>query len=584
MKGALWLLAALAAVPLSAQKDDAVLRAMVDEMQRSRLLRTMPFAQPYFFSYALHDGDSVNASARLGALNGARRIRFRLPQVEIRAGDYQFDNTNFLGFGFYPGARYDVGEFPIDDSYAVLRRHLWLATDMVYKAAIQAFSGKRAALRDVARGEELPDFYHAAPAEVLTPAPVPAIDEKEWAGRVRRISAVFLSYPAVMRSMAAFEGASGRLRIVTSEGTRVRVPEGSAALRVLASAQAADGMTLRDAAFFYALDPAGMAPEAEMERAAREVAENLTALVRAPVGEAYTGPVLFEGIAAGQLFAEVLGKNLAAPRRPVGPPGRPVPFAASELENRAGTRILPEWMDVVDDPGQTEWNGRALFGHYAVDLEGVKAQRVSLVEKGVLENFLLTRQPVKGFSESNGHARLPGSFGVKAAAVSNLFVTATGGLPAAELRQKFIALCRERNRPYGILIRKMDFPSSASAEEVRRLLAGMAQSGGAARPVSLPLLAYRVYPDGREEPVRGLHFRGLNARSLKDIVAASSDSSVFDFYDSNAPFAMIGGAAFVAEASVIAPSVLVDDLELEPIQEEWPKPPVAPAPPLAPER
>jgi hypothetical protein len=410
---------------------------------------------------------------------------------------------------------------------------------------------------------------------------MPPIDEKAWGARVRRLSAVFLNYPGVMRSSVSFEGGAGRLYLLNSEGARIRVPEGSAALRVLATAQAPDGMPLRDNAIFYALDPARMPPDSEIERAARDVATDLTALVQAPAGEAYTGPVLFEGAAAGQLFAQLLGKNLAVPRRPVSPRGRPLPFASSEFENRLNSRILPEWIDVVDDPGQVDWHGRPLFGHYDVDLEGIRAQRVSLVEKGVLKNFLLTRQPVKGFTASNGHARLPGSFGAKAAGAGNLFVNAAGGVPPAELRKRLVDLCRERNKPYGILIRKMDFPSSASVDELRRMLAGMAQSGGAARPVSLPLLVYRVYPDGREELVRGLRFRGLDARSLKDILAASNEPAVFDFYDSTAPFAMIGGATFVSETSVIAPSVLLDDVELEPMKEDLPKLPVVPPPPLA---
>ena len=144
-----------------------------------------------------------------------------------------------------------------------------------------------------------------------------------------------------------------------------------------------------------------------------------------------------------------------------------------------------------------------------------------------------------------------------------------------------IEACRERNKPYGIVIRKMDFPSSASFQELRRVLAGMAQSGTNARPVSLPILVYRLYPDGREELVRGLRFRGFSVKSLKDIMAASDEQFVFDFYDSAAPFAVMGGASFVSEASTIAPSVLVDDLELEPAEEELPKPPLVSAPPLA---
>jgi hypothetical protein len=140
-----------------------------------------------------------------------------------------------------------------------------------------------------------------------------------------------------------------------------------------------------------------------------------------------------------------------------------------------------------------------------------------------------------------------------------------------------LELCAARGKPYGIVVRKMDFPSSATIDEARRMLAG-AQGGG--RPVSMPVLVYRVYPDGREELVRGLHFRGLNARSLKDIVAAGDDSAAFEFLDSTAPFALIGAASFTSEVSVVAPSILIDDLELHPVEEEMPKLPAAPPPEL----
>jgi hypothetical protein len=235
-------------------------------------------------------------------------------------------------------------------------------------------------------------------------------------------------------------------------------------------------------------------------------------------------------------------------------------------------------MDVVDDPAQREWRGRPLFGHYRVDLEGVAPAPLTLVEKGTLKSFLLTRQPVKGFPGSNGRARLPGGYGAKSATFGNLFVRATETVAEAELRQRLIELCRQRNKPYGIIIRKMDFPSSASLDDMRRLLTASASSG--ARPVSPPLLAYRLYLDGREEPVRGLRFRNLNTRVFRDILAASAETHVFDFLDSGAPLGITAGASYLAECSVIAPSILVDDLELERPQEEQTRPPLVPPPPL----
>jgi hypothetical protein len=123
----------------------------------------------------------------------------------------------------------------------------------------------------------------------------------------------------------------------------------------------------------------------------------------------------------------------------------------------------------------------------------------------------------------------------------------------------------------------MDFPSSGSIDEVRRLL----QGGQGGRPVSIPLLAYKVFPDGREELIRAVRFRGFNARSLKDVLAAGDDMTVFEFMDNPAPFALIGASGFSTEAAVIAPSILVDDLELHPLEDELPKLPVVPAPTLA---
>jgi hypothetical protein len=136
-----------------------------------------------------------------------------------------------------------------------------------------------------------------------------------------------------------------------------------------------------------------------------------------------------------------------------------------------------------------------------------------------------------------------------------------------------------RGKPYGVIVRKMDFPSSASVEEARRVLNG-AQSGGS-QPLSLPLLVYRLFPDGHEELVRGLRFRGLNTRSFRDVVAAGDDAAAFDFLDNQAPFALMGGAGYVSNATVVAPSLLIDDLELHPLEDELPKLPVVPAPELS---
>lgn len=569
--------AVLCAALLSAQAPptDPILKAMHDEMERSRALNLPDLEKPYFIGYGMDEAETFTVSATLGGILSRRRDHLREPEVEVRVGDYKFDNTNYAG-RFGGGSQYDLSRFPLDNAYPVLRRYLWLETDSAYKSAVEAISRKRAALKNLTQSDQISDFAHAEPLHSVHEFRHLSIDENAWTDRVRSLSDIFSQFPDVKASGVELEASEGGYYLVNSEGTEVKEPESVTVLRVRASSQAPDGMTVRDAAVFHALDPSHMPGDAELRRTITAEAQNVTALAHAPKGEDYSGPVLFEGAAGAQLFAEVLGGNLTLTRRPVVDGGRGGGGAASEFEGRIGSRILPDSFNVVDDPSQTEWHGRALFGHYEVDREGVAAKPLRLVEKGVLKSFLLTRQPVRGFEGSNGRARLPGGFGASYATISNLFVSSDETTPAGEMKKKLIDLIQSRNKPYGMLVRRMDFPSTGSVDEIRRLLSGN-QGGG--RPVSMPILIYKVYPDGHEELVRGLRFRGFNAKSLRDILATGDDSTAFEFMDSAAPFALVGASTFTTEACVIAPSILIDDLELRPVEEELPKLPVVPPPP-----
>ena len=572
------LLLLCACASYAADSGDVILRAMRAELDRARNLTFANLESPYYVEANIDDVASFTASATLGGLLSANHGHFRSPRVEVRVGSYKFDNMNYIGSGYIYGSNYDVDRLPLEDNFELLRRYLWLAIDRAYKSAVESISRKRAALKNVSIGEQPDDFAPAEPLRNIEPVSPASFDEEALKARVRSLSAIFAKYPDVRNSSVDFSGAHNIRYMATTEGTEIRVQEHVSVLTARASSQAPDGMMLRDVVVFYSGQPGVLASELEMARAIAALAENVSALAKAPMGEGYNGPVVFERQAAAQILAQVIGKNLALTRKPVTEPGRPGVFPTSELEGRFGARILPEWMDIVDDPTQTEWRGHPLFGHYTVDMDGVAPQPLSLVEKGVLKNFLLTRLPMRNFPRSNGRARLPGGFGDNAAGLTNLFVRASETVTPAELKKKMIEICKTRNKPYGILIRKMDYPSSAALDELRRLLAGSANSGGSAKAVSIPILAYRVYPDGREELVRGLRFRGFNARSFKDILAASDDNYVFEFLDNGVPMAMMGAGSTIAQSCVIAPSLLIDDLEMERMEEEFPKIPIVPPP------
>jgi TldD protein len=563
---------------------DVVLRALSDELERSRELRVVSLEKPYYIEYGIHDANSFSVSATLGALNSVQKGRARLPRVQVRVGDYAYDNGNYVYSDVAFSSRYDLGACPIDDNYTAIRQYFWLATDTAYKSALEIVARKRAAQKNVTVTDQLPDFSKAEPVTMLVQAPRRNVEEETWKSRVRDLSALFAPHKEIIGSSAEFFTVQGYYYLVNSEGTRLKVPESSLHFQARATALAADGMTLRDTVGYHALGTDDLPPEAELRRGIASVAENLEALLRAPVAESYTGPVLFEPAAAAQLLAELLGRNFALRRRPVSEPGRPVPLATSDLEGRLGSRVLPEWMDVVDDPTVAEWRGRRLLGHYIVDLEGVVPQPLTLVEKGLLKNFLSTRQPVKGALQSNGRARLRGSFGANAASFSNLFVRASQSSTLPELKKRLTELASQREKPYGLLIRKMDFPSSASLSEARRLLSGMAQDGSSASTVSLPVLAYRVYPDGREELVRGLRFKDLTLRSLREILAAGGEPAVLDYLENGAPFALLGAGSYAAESTVVAPGVLFEELQLVKAQDEMPRLPIVAPPSLGPAR
>lgn len=562
--------------------EDVILRAMKDELERSRQLRVVGGGgddTPYFISYTLDDNDSFAVDASFGAVTTSSRNRFRLPNIEVRVGSYDFDNTGHIFSGLYSGSRYDTEPLPLDDNYRSLREGLWLGTDYAYKAAVESIARKRAALTNAAApGDKLPDFTKADKVESLAKVTRAKVDEAAWSARMAKHSAIFNTYPEVLASGVEFHFNQDTTYYLDTEGTALRYPGDAVWIYARAEGQSPDGMVLRDTFATPAFTLAQLPSDNETQASLTALAGNIKALVQAPPGEGYVGPVLFEPRAAAQLLAQLLGDNLHIPRKPVSDPSRPVNVIASEFEGRTGSRVLPEWMDVVDDPTQTIYQGKTLAGYYPFDFEGVKPKTVTVIEKGVLKTFLTTRQPAKNLPASNGHARFPAGFGTRAAAIGNLFVKPAQSTPLADLKARLLQMCKERDKPYGLLIRKLDFPFSGGNAEIQTLRNTSANSGGSQRPVSPPILMYRVYPDGREELIRGMAFKGLSTRSLRDILAASAETTVFDYINNGAPLARSGVAGYIALTSVISPGLLFDELEVDRLQDQLQKPPLVPPP------
>jgi len=557
---------------------DPILRAMQAEVRRARLLVGFGVA-PYFLEVGVDESESVTLTAFMGASIAPRRAHFRVQRPFARVGAANFDNTGYVGSEAFSGTRFDSDFIPVDNDVLCLRTAFWLGIDRAYKTAVEALGKKQAAVNYFATQDRLPDFESAPKVIVLRDIREPAFDEAAWNRRVRMMSAAFRGRQGVLAADAEMTWGSGAVYYCNTEGTVLRFPDRLAMLRVRALAQLEKGGEVYHGIQLTALDPSGLPGDAELERAAAQAASELEALAQAPEGEAYSGPVLFAARAAAQLFGEVFGQELALVRHPVTEQGRPVTVPQSGLENKIGSRVLPTWMSLRDDATRKEWNGHRLAGFYEADFEGVVPVPVTLVENGILKNYLTTRQPIKGGSGPNGHARVPGPFGARTARPGNLFVEAKETVTEAALKQRFLDMVKQQGKPYGLLVRRMDFPSMAAGAVAREILMREARSGGT-RHFSPPQLLYRIYPDGREELVRGLRFRNLSVRDFRDILAAGDAPGVFDYIENGAPMALTGAANFIVGCSVAAPAVLFEELELEPQSLETARPPLVPIPSL----
>lgn len=556
---------------------DVELRAMSDELARSKSIQLSTLDKPYFVQYTSSDADVFTAAASLGGLLQASSTHSRQPKLQVRVGSYQFDNTNTI---FSRDFRFGV--LPIDNDYLAIREHLWLWTDLIYKASADQIARKRTAMNEIATPDKTPDFAPAKAAQVLQGTAPETLDEKAWSEKVRRLSGLFSNYANVMNSQVRMRAIRSTYRLVNTEGTAVRVPQLLSDFDISASTFAADGSRIWNHRLLTALRPTELSKEEQLAQTIRSIGEETEALARAPLAEDYSGPVLFSGEASAEMMAQVLTDSLRLQRKPFVPPGANNNAGAtveSVWASRIGSRVLPEWLSLVDDPHQEKAGGTQLAGQYDVDDEGVPAERVVLVDKGVLKNFLLSRQPVRTYNASNGHGRLPGGFGSAAAAFGNLFVQASQNIPEAQLKNRLLERVKASGLKYGYIIRRIDFPSTANFEELQSMAQQM-QKSGFVRSLNAPILAYRVYPDGREELVRGLRFREFSAKDLRDIAAASDKPYVLNYVNNGSALNLTDSGSDATTSSVICPSLLLESVDLARAEGDAGKLPLVPSPPL----
>jgi len=579
--------------------NDHTLQAMRDEMARAktRLELTIPGTEqpvrPYYVEYRLLDVEVREVVAEFGALLSNTHTRNRVMNVEARVGSYKLDSSNFVSDDAFRGFIGPAGSVGIDRDYDSLRQDLWIATDQAFKEAVETYSRKQAYLSSLARQSDIDDFSKAEPVQFIEPLETPDWTSRNWDQEARDTSAALRAFSQIHESRVTYYLVYATEYLLTSEGTEIRQNRRFAAIEAGMSALADDGVPLNHFYAAYAARPADL-PNVETVRKGLNVAgTELMALRAAPPAQDYTGPVLFEARAAAPILAQVLGPALNGAR----PPISFTPVMEQLLTNlggksdwvgRLGARVLPSRVTVVDDPGAKDFHGTSLIGGYAVDDEGVRAQKITLIENGNLKGELMSRRPGPDFDQSNGHGRAAFLNDAKPT-MSNLTFTSSETLSPAEIKKKFLDTCRAEKLAYCLIVREMDNPalSLMHQEDFSALLASFA--GGAGTGDRLPLVVYRVYPEsGREEMIRGSRIIGVNSRALRNIAAIGNDSFVYNYMQSQADgFAGTALGAFGSAqsqsglpASLVAPSLLFEELEVRGARGEAKRLPLLPPPPM----
>ncbi len=529
-------------------------RALREELGRSLQLVLPGAPRPHYLAYTVLDSDLLSIGAEFGGLLHSSRNRQRHLRIDLRIGDTRVDNSMY----FHPSAflfRQHQRWFPLDDDRAALRRSLWLGTDDAYKGAVDILLKKRAHLASHPRDTDHPgDFSPAPPARGAKELAGALPDPARWEGVLRRLSAAYREFPEVQAGELVLGGQILRRHLVSSEGSLAYESRSIVTLGLNARVQAEDGMVLWARGSIVVpsaeLLPSEEALLAEVRRRLRE----LVARRSAPVGDDYTGPVLFEGEAAAQVLRAVLVRQLSGTPPPSGLGGA---IGGSAFEGLTDRLVLSPAFTVVDDPTLERWQKSPLVGRYHFDDEGVVGERVTLIERGKLKAFLMSRTPRKGLSRSNGHARHIG-FG-HVGAISNLLVSAKG-VPRRELIRRLLAEARKRGEPHAYVVRQL---SSATCTPFG------CRGGDRIR------VASKLGLDGKEVPVRGLRLGQIPVTALRQILAAGDQPTV----QSVAGSGRWTSASFPAmPTSLVTPALLFADVPIKKLKSPRRALPILPSP------
>ena len=530
-----------------------VLDGMKEELQRSVETLSKQPVPLYFLSYEVTENFRASLGASFGHFSGSSQGRRRLADIDLRVGSYDLDNTHTIRGRFGRSAmRFDRRgvEVPVDDVQA-LRSILWHQTDKKYKEAVERLAKVRADVKiKVEEEDQAGDFTAEKPEQLVEESISIAVDQALWKEKLERYTAPFSRFGHIFSANARLSANIETRWYVNSEGTEIRTSQPYYRLFISALTKAEDGMELPRYESFFSFTPDGLPDDDSILKLVEEMVQDLEALRVAPVVDPYTGPAILSGRASAVFFHEILGHRVEGHRQKE-------EDDAQTFKKMVNRKVLPEIFSVVFDPTVRRIESMDLVGSYRFDNQGVKAQRVPVIENGVLKNFLMSRTPVEGFSRSNGHGRKQAGLS-PVARQSNLFVEVSKPRSSEELEGLLIDLVKKAGKSFGLFF-----------EDVQ----GGFTSTGRSRPNAfnvLPVMVYRIHSDGRKELVRGVDLIGTPLTTFSKITAADNHLGAFN--------GICGAESGGVPVAGVSPAVLVSQIEVQKKMKSQERGPILPAP------
>jgi predicted Zn-dependent protease len=537
------------------QTTDPVLNAMQQELTRSFQNFKKTSTPPYFLSYQLTDNHAINVSASFGALTGSSDQTTRLLDLDLRVGDYALDNTHPIRDADPYGDlsdQMDRQKVPLEDDPDALRVTLWRETERKYRSAVQRLQKVKANVQVKVEAEDRSgDFSHEGPEVYSEPNAPFSFDTKLWEEKLRRLTAPFAQHKEIIENDAQVSAEVETRRYVNSDGSQIRISSPFYRVIISATAKAEDGMELPLHQTYMSFRPNGLPDDAAIQADVNHMIETLVALVKAPLAEPYTGPAILSGRASAVFFHEIFGHRIEGQRQKN-------ENEAQTFKKKVNQSVLPDFLSVYSDPTLKTLGTTELVGYYPYDDEGVRARRVMIVDKGILKNFLMSRAPIEGFDRSNGHGRRQQGFKV-VARQSNLVVESSKQVSRAELKKLLIEQIKSANKPYGLFFDDIEGGFTFTQRTIPNAFNVR------------PTVVYRVYPDGKEELVRGVDLIGTPLIAFSKIVASDDQVAVFN--------GVCGAESGWVPVSASSPGILVSQIEVQRKEKSQERVPILPPPP-----